>query len=214
MEAFHNTWNLVISELSVEPEHTLLQHWYFRQTENFKPMAEDIAHYKRAKYEPGNPAYSFEWLWAASCRYLLMKREEYMQQALNRSLTGSYKGAPGPDAPKGKGKGTKGLKGPRPKSPARPKGDKPKGDGRGRSASAGRGNGEQIKQPCYAFQKGTCVRGKDCGYSHAKVKDRGRSATPQTWRKRPKGLCIPRRWKLQVWKRLQSQTHYSQPFRW
>ncbi len=102
-------------------------------------MSEDIAHYKRAKYEPGNPVYSFEWLWAASCRHLLMKREEYMQQSLNKSLTGASKGAPGPDAPKGKGKGTNGPKGPRPKSPARPTGDKPKGDGRGRSESAGRG---------------------------------------------------------------------------
>ena len=55
LEAFRNTWNLVISELSVEPENTLLQCWYFRQIEHFKPMSEDIAHYKRAKYEPGNP---------------------------------------------------------------------------------------------------------------------------------------------------------------
>jgi hypothetical protein len=92
-----------------------------------------------------------------------------MQHALNRSLTGASKGAPGPDAaPKGGGgKGLKGPKGSRPKRPARPKGDKPKGNERGRSATPGRGKGDQ-KQPCYAFQKGTCVRGKDCGYSHAK----------------------------------------------
>ncbi len=32
-----------------------------------------------------------------------MKREEYMQQALNRSLIGASKGAPGPDAPKRQG---------------------------------------------------------------------------------------------------------------
>ncbi len=37
LEAFHNTWNLVISELSVEPEPSLLQHWYFEQVKNFKP---------------------------------------------------------------------------------------------------------------------------------------------------------------------------------
>ena len=41
-------------------------------------MAEDIARYKRAKYI-GSPDHSFEWLWQASCRYLLMKREDYMQ---------------------------------------------------------------------------------------------------------------------------------------
>ena len=81
MEAFHNTWNLVLSELSVEPEPSLLQHWYFEQIKTFKPMSDDIAHYRRAKFEPGKPVCSFEWLWAASCRYLLIKREDYMQQA-------------------------------------------------------------------------------------------------------------------------------------
>ncbi len=103
-------------------------------------MSDDIAHYRRARFEPGNPVCYLEWLWAASCRYLLIKVEDYVQQALNRSLTGAYKAAPGPDAaPKGKGKGLKGPKGSRPKSPARPKGDKPKGGERGRSASPGKG---------------------------------------------------------------------------
>ena len=37
LDAFHNTWNLVIRELSVEPEPSLLQHWYFEQVKNFKP---------------------------------------------------------------------------------------------------------------------------------------------------------------------------------
>ena len=65
------------------------------------------------------------------------------------------------------------------RAPLAPNGDKSKGGERGRSATPGRGKGEQTKQPCYAFQKGACVKGKDCGYSHAKVKDRGRSATPK-----------------------------------
>ena len=54
LEAFHNTLNLVISELSQQPVDQALQLWYFWQIEHFKPMSEDIAHYKRAKYEPGN----------------------------------------------------------------------------------------------------------------------------------------------------------------
>ncbi len=91
MEAFHNTWNLVISELSIEPEPSLLQHWYFEQTKNFKPMSDDIAHYRRVKFEPGNPVCSFEWLWAASCRYLLIKREDYMQQASTEALPAHLK---------------------------------------------------------------------------------------------------------------------------
>ncbi len=214
LEAFHNTWNLVLSELSVEPEHGLLQNWYFRQIEHFKPMSEDIAHYKRAKDEPGNLVCYFAWFWAASCRYLLMKLEEYMQQSLKRSLTGASKGALGPDAaPKGGGgKGLKGPKGPRPKSPARPKGDKPKGNERGRSATPGRRKGDQ-KQPCYAFQKGTCVRGKDCGYSHAKVEDRGRSATPKPGGKAKKVCAFHASGNCKFGDKCRENTHYAQPFR-
>ena len=37
LEAFHNTWNMVMSELSHVPEDTTLQFWYFRQIEHFKP---------------------------------------------------------------------------------------------------------------------------------------------------------------------------------
>ena len=82
---FHNTWNMVLSELHTVPDPEVLQLWYFKQQQYFKPMAEDIAHYKRAKWN-GSPDHSFEWLWAASCRYLSMKREDYMQDSLNRSL--------------------------------------------------------------------------------------------------------------------------------
>ncbi len=69
---------MVLSELSTVPDPEALQLWYFRQLQHFKPMAEDIAHYRRAKYNE-SPVHSLEWLWAASCRYLLMKREDYMQ---------------------------------------------------------------------------------------------------------------------------------------
>ena len=77
-ESFHNTWNMVLSELSEPPDPKLLQYLYFQQAQHFKPLAEDIAHYKRAKYL-GSTDYSFEWLWEASNRYLLMEKEDYMQ---------------------------------------------------------------------------------------------------------------------------------------
>ena len=64
---FHNTWNMVMSELSAPPDPALVQYWYFNQVQYFMHMSEDIAHYKRAKGIPGDPDYSFEWLWAASC---------------------------------------------------------------------------------------------------------------------------------------------------
>ncbi len=53
---------MVLSELQTQPDPGLLQYWYFKQVQYFKPMSEDIAHYKRAKGMPGDPDYSFEWL--------------------------------------------------------------------------------------------------------------------------------------------------------
>ena len=112
-------------------------------------MAEDIAHYKRAKYN-GSPDHSFDWLWAASCRYLSMKREDYMQDSLNRSLKHSHaKALPGLDASKPKkGKGdNKGKDKPRSKTPARTKGGgtRPRGGSRERSQSR-EGMGKQVKK--------------------------------------------------------------------
>ena len=65
---------MVLSELHTVPDPEVLQFWYVKQLQKFKPMAEDIAHYRRAKYN-GSPDHSFDWLCAASCRYLSMKRE-------------------------------------------------------------------------------------------------------------------------------------------
>ena len=36
LEAFHNTWNMVISELSHVPDQEILQFWYFNQLRNFR----------------------------------------------------------------------------------------------------------------------------------------------------------------------------------
>ena len=189
LEAFHNTWNMVISELSHVPDQEILQFRYFNQLNNFAPMAEDIAHYKRAKYA-GTADYSFEWLWQASCRYLAGKRADYMQEFLNRGLKNNHARAlPGLTVtPNGKGKGGNKKAQPRSKSGGNQKGKKAKGDSRGRSQSQGRPEGKgktPVKNVCFAFQKGTCTKGKDCQYAHvkeAKGTDRGRSATPK-----PKG---------------------------
>ena len=49
-ESLHNAWTMVLSGLSTDPYPDILQCWYFKQLLNFKHMAEDTAHYKRAKY--------------------------------------------------------------------------------------------------------------------------------------------------------------------
>ena len=132
------TW-MGFRELNTVPDPEVLQFGYFKQLQYFKPMAEDTAHYKRARWN-GSPDHSFEWLWVASCRYLSMKREDYMQDSLNRSLKHSHaKALPGLDAsePK-KGKGDNTGKGkPRSKTPSRPTGGgtRPKGGSRERSQS-------------------------------------------------------------------------------
>ncbi len=71
-------------------------------------MAENISNYKRAKHLPDKSDYSFEYLFESANRYLLMKREDAMQDALSRGLMGTTdRAAPGiPQRPKGKGKAT------------------------------------------------------------------------------------------------------------
>jgi hypothetical protein len=143
LESFHNTWNMVLSELSEPPDPRILQCLYFQQIQHFKPLAEDIAHYKRAKYL-GSTDYSFEWLWEASNRHLLMKREDYMQESLSRGLNGASGQAAPATYPKGKGKkGNSEKKGAtnRVSSNGPKSGGRPKGDSRGRSASPGKGKG-------------------------------------------------------------------------
>ena len=49
LEGFHNTWNMILSELQTVPESSSLQHCYFKQIEHFAPMAQDVNHYKRAR---------------------------------------------------------------------------------------------------------------------------------------------------------------------
>ncbi len=96
LESFQNNWTMVMSELKKQPYPDILQHLYYRQVQCFKPLAEDMSHYRRAK---GSKAFatdhSFEFLWEASSRYLLIKRGDLMQAALRRGLTrGSRQGHP------------------------------------------------------------------------------------------------------------------------
>ena len=63
LEGFHNTWNMVLSELTNKPDDSTLLFWYFKQIQNFKPMAEDTAHFRRAQWMK-TPDYTFGWLWA------------------------------------------------------------------------------------------------------------------------------------------------------
>ncbi len=101
IEGFHNTWNMVMSELESRPADGLLQFLYYNQIKHFKPLAADVAHYLRAQWNNG-PEYCFQWLWDAACRYISQRRQDYMQDALNKSLNNrNHNAAP---APHGRGK--------------------------------------------------------------------------------------------------------------
>ncbi len=189
IEGFHNTWNMVLSELETRPDEKLLQHLYFTQVCDFKPLEADIAFYKRAQWN-GGPEFCFQWLWDSACRYITQLRADYMQHALNKCFTTRHNAAP---APKGKGKEKKGdERKPRSATPNRP----PKGGGRGnpkggtprgRSADeGGEGRDTPNKSVCYAFQKGTCTRGAACGYPHEKSRERSSSARPKPQQKSTK----------------------------
>ncbi len=132
-------------------------------------MAEDISHYKRVKLLPDRSEYSFGYLFEAAHRYLLMKREDAMQDALSQGLMGTTdRAAPGiPNDHREKGTAT---------DPDVSQENDPnillqevgkpisgKGEPKGKSA-------------CFAYQTGTCARGRDCGYAH--IKDNGALGTP------------------------------------
>ena len=73
LEGFHSTWNMAPSELTFVPDKSTLLFWCFKQIlKNIEPMAEDIAHFKRAQWNNSSDS-SFDWLWGASCRYLAQK---------------------------------------------------------------------------------------------------------------------------------------------
>ncbi len=98
-----NTWTMVMSELATTPDPAILQYCYFRHKQNFKPLADDSAYYKRARFAADATDHSFEFLFEAASRYLRMKREDSMQEQLSRGLNGaSDKALPGID-PKGNG---------------------------------------------------------------------------------------------------------------
>ncbi len=102
IEAFHNTWNMVVSELETRPDEKLLQYLYYSQIKHFKPLEADIAFYNRAQWNNG-PKYCFQWLWDAACRYISQRRHDDMQDALNKSLNNrNHNAAP---ALQGRGKG-------------------------------------------------------------------------------------------------------------
>ncbi len=109
IEGFHNTWNMVISELASQPDLATVQFVYYNQIKDFKPMAEDIGHYRRAQWN-GSPEYSFEWLWAAACRFIAQRRADDMQDALSKSLNSSHTAVLG-IAPRGRGGGKRDQKG-------------------------------------------------------------------------------------------------------
>ena len=68
------------------------------------PTQADVAHYLRAGWNNGLE-HCFQWLWDASCRYIAQRRQDYMQEALNKSLNNrNHNAAPGV-TPQGRGKG-------------------------------------------------------------------------------------------------------------
>ena len=85
-EGFHNTWNMVMSELASRPAEETLQLVDYNQIKGFKPMAADIAHYLRAQWNT-SPEHCFQWLWDAACRYISQRRQDYMQDVLTRAST-------------------------------------------------------------------------------------------------------------------------------
>ncbi len=50
LESCHNSWTLVLNALKKAPDPDVIQRLHFRQLQGFRPLAEDVAHYKRATF--------------------------------------------------------------------------------------------------------------------------------------------------------------------
>jgi hypothetical protein len=112
-----------------------------------------------------------------------MRREEYMHESLSR---GSTESLARPHLLLNPTERTLGRKVDKGNAQHRTSSNGPKGGGRGRgatksrSASPGKGKGkEQSSNVCYVYQKGTCTRGKECGFAHTKERPISSSPHPQ-----------------------------------
>ncbi len=163
LESFHNTWNMVLSELSEPPYPKLLQYLYFQPLQHFKPLVEDIAHYKMAKYL-GSSDYSFEWLREASNRYLLMKERLTCKDHLVGDLTESLARPRLPLILRERVRKAKAKIKERPTAspPTAPKAAAAPREPPGAAPPALEKAKENNRAThiCYAYQEGTCTRGK------------------------------------------------------
>ena len=64
LKSFHNSWSLAMSELEFVPDPATWQFGYYQQVKDFKPMTEDLAHYRRSQWSK-SPDHSYDWLWVA-----------------------------------------------------------------------------------------------------------------------------------------------------
>ncbi len=53
LESFQPSWAMALSELGKAPDPDVIQHLYYRQVQRFKPLAEDMSQYRRAKRQQG-----------------------------------------------------------------------------------------------------------------------------------------------------------------
>ena len=97
LESLQSAWTMVMSELGTAPDPAILQYCYFRQLQNYKPLADDTAYYKRAWFAAADATdHSFEFLFKVANGYLRVKRDGSMQEQLSRGLNGaSDKALPG-----------------------------------------------------------------------------------------------------------------------
>ena len=148
IEGFQSTWIMVLSGMRKLPDEDVLELLYYERVETFAGISEDVAHYNRLADGSGGDR-SYAFLFNAVQRYLQRTRQRSVREAISRSLGDAGK----PAAP-----GAKGGKA-------------------GNGTEKGKGKGKSIR-PCFDFQRGECLRGDQCPYSHVLIdgaKGKGKS---------------------------------------
>ena len=183
LKGFVSRWDAVIAGMREDPGDRWKDAYFHSSIKRFKPLEHDLAIYDRAPEGDANHTYAF--LIKSARDYLERRRLEKMRNANKRAISGKGReatpapmrtatpGVPGAglcyDFQKGKCTRGDACKYRHEKSKGEEKGKGKGKKGKSRSPSRARslspGSRSEI---CRFFAAGTCHRGKDCAFKHAK----------------------------------------------
>ena len=159
VEAFQNTWVMVLSGMKTTITEDILHELYYGQVQHLAELKDSIAYYKRL--DDDHPEKSYKWLYDLVEKHIAWKRKEQVKKSLHKGIGPALHPALGAKGKKGKGKGKKG-----------------KGKGKGKTKKSGKTKkprssslsaSQKRKTLCQYWARGVCRHEseRDCGFRHS-----------------------------------------------